>query len=200
MRMRDQLIVIVAVTVATVAVAGNVLAQTRAANQRIALEQAGLAAAWSYPLMDATTSQQPADSESAPARRHAEEVDGTDSAGQSETPDDPAIPCSGQRQCASGDETARGYVNHGRTVSAYVHSLGFEEGVDGPRGAYVRQIARPDIENDGPPRSERAEENQDKKDETAPPGQDKKDETAPPGQDKKDETAPPGQDKKDEDD
>ena len=78
--------------------------------------------------------------------------------------------------------------NHGQMVSSYVHSLGCEEGLDGPRGSYIRQIAKPNIDEDGPPRSDRAEGNKD-----TPPGQDK---------DEKDKDTPPGQDKgeKDKDD
>jgi hypothetical protein len=190
MRMRDQLIVITAVVVATIAVAANVLAQTRAADRRAEIAQVGLAAAWSYPVVDIPTSTAPAQSDSEPSQRRGDghsEIEFADPTGASV---DSATSCSGKRRCASeegsndgtNEEPPRVFMNHGRAVSAYVHSLGFEEGVDGPRGAYVRQTARPDIESEGPPRSDRAEENQDSKDEKTPPGQDSKDERTPPGQ------------------
>ena len=174
MRMRDQLVVVIALAVAIIAVAGNVFAQTRAADQRAEIEREGINAAWSYPVMDATASV------SRDAEASAAEDEGTRST------DSSAEPCSDAEPCTIEDVLDHDFRNHGQMVSAYVHALGFEEGLDGPRGSFVRQIAKPDIENDGPPRSDRAAENQAKKDNDTPPGQDKKDNDTPPGQDKKD--------------
>jgi len=178
MRMRDQLIIIIAVAVATIAVAANVFAQTRAADQRVEMEQEGLNAAWSYPVVEATrsTSTTPANDADAPTPRSA---DGENDARAS---------CSDEEPCTIEEVLDRDFRNHGQMVAAYVRALGFEEGLDGPRGSYVRQIAKPDIDNDGPPRSDRAAENQSEKDKDTPPGQDK-------DKDEKDKDTPPGQDK-----
>ncbi len=188
MRMRDQLVVVIAVAVATIAVAANVFAQTRAADQRVQMGQEGLAAAWSYPVMDTTTSTNPAEETDRPNRETSDGDDGDDT-GQTETStptDQAAAPCSDEAPCTIEEVLDHDFRNHGQMVSAYVHALGFEEGLDGPRGSYVRQIAKPDIDNDGPPRSDRAVENQDT-DKDTPPGQDK-DKDTPPGQDKDKDT------------
>ena len=174
MRMRDQLVVVIAVAVATIAVAGNVFAQTRAADQRAQMEQEGLAAAWSYPVMDTTTSTNPVD-ETVTRSSETSDGDGGDRTSLTETStpsDDAATPCSDEGPCTIEEVLDHDFRNHGQMVSAYVHALGFEEGLDGPRGSYVRQIAKPDIDADGPPRSDRAAENQDK-DKDTPPGLDK---------------------------
>jgi len=55
MRMRDQLIVIIAVTFATVAVAANVFAQIRAEDRRDENERVAAAASWAQPLLPTTT-------------------------------------------------------------------------------------------------------------------------------------------------
>jgi hypothetical protein len=178
MRMRDQLVVVVAVTVATVAVAANVFAQTRAADQRVEMEQAGLAADWSYPVVDITTLPTRADPDDIPGG----EYSGGDGEG---TESRETAPCTKDSPCTIEEVLEQDFRNHGQMVSAYVRALGFEEGVDGPRGSYVRQIARPDIDDDGPPRSDQAAANQ--KDKDTPPGQDKdRDKDTPPGQDKDD--------------
>ena len=171
MRMRDQLVVVIAVAVATIAVAANVFAQTRAADQRVQMGQEGLAAAWSYPVMDNTTSTNPAEETDRPNRGTSDGDDGDDT-GQTETStptDQAAAPCSDEAPCTIEEVLDHDFRNHGQMVSAYVHALGFEEGLDGPRGSFVRQIAKPDKENDGPPRSAQAVENQGDKD--TPPGQ-----------------------------
>ena len=184
MRMRDQLVVVIAVAIATIAVAVNVFAQTRAADQRIAMEQEGLAAAWSYPVMDTTTSTDPVD-ETDTRSGESSDGDGGDRTSRTETStpsDDAEAPCADETSCTIEEVLDHDFRNHGQMVSAYIRALGFEEGLDGPLGSYVRQIAKPDIDNDGPPRSDRAAENQDK-DKDTPPGQDK-DKDTPPGQDK----------------
>ena len=186
MRMRDQLVVIVAVAVATIAVAANVFAQTHAANQRVEMEREGLAAAWSYPVMDTTTSTNPIEETDTPSRETSDGDDG-DHKGQTETwtpSDDAVAPCSDEAPCTIEEVLDHDFRNHGQMVSAYVRALGFEEGLDGPWGSSVRQIAKPDIDSDGPPRSDRALENQDKNDDRVPPGQDNEDDRVPPGQDK----------------
>ncbi len=184
MRMRDQLIVVIAVAVATIAVAANVFAQTRAADQRVEMEQEGLAAAWSYPDMNATTSTNPAEETDTRSGEtpDGDDADHTDQTETSMPSDDAAAPCADEASCTIEEVLDHDFRNHGQMVSAYIRALGFEEGLDGPRGSYVRQIAKPDIDNDGPPRSDRAAENQDK-DKDTPPGQDK-DKDTPPGQDK----------------
>ena len=174
MRMRDQLVVIIAVAVATIAVAGNVFAQTHAANLRVAMEHEGLEVAWSYPVMDASTSTVPASPDEDGDDRSDRPAASTASA------DSPAA-CTDEDPCTVEDVLEREFRNHGQMVSSHIYFLGFAEGWDGPRGSYVREIAKPNIEEDGPPRADRAEENKDK---DTPPGQDKKD--TPPGQDKKD--------------
>ena len=56
MRMRDQIIVIIAVVFATTAVAVNVFAQTRADDHRAENERVAIAAAWAQPFVPSTTS------------------------------------------------------------------------------------------------------------------------------------------------
>ena len=56
MRMRDQIIVIIAVVFATTAVAVNVFAQTRAEDHRAENERVAIAAAWAQPFVPSTTS------------------------------------------------------------------------------------------------------------------------------------------------
>jgi hypothetical protein len=55
-RMRDQIIVIIAVVFATTAVAVNVFAQTRAEDHRSENERIAIAAAWAQPFVPSTTS------------------------------------------------------------------------------------------------------------------------------------------------
>ena len=187
MRMRDQLVVIIAVAVATVAVAANVFAQTQASDQRVAMEHAGLEAAWSYPVMEATVATTTTSTSAAAVPTSSEEDDDHgDRPGAATSSDDSRAPCSDEDPCTVQELLDRDFRNHGQMVSSYVDSLGLVEGLDGPMGFYIRQIAKPNIDEDGPPRADRAEENKD-----TPPGQDK---------DETDKDTPPGQDKKDKDD
>jgi len=55
-RMRDQIIVIIAVVFATTAVGVNVFAQTRADDHRAENERIAIAAAWAQPVVPSTTS------------------------------------------------------------------------------------------------------------------------------------------------
>lgn len=56
MRLRDQIIVIMAIVVATTAVAVNVFAQSRADDRRAENERVAVAAAWARPIEPTTTS------------------------------------------------------------------------------------------------------------------------------------------------
>ncbi len=136
MKMRHQLIIIGAVMFATIAVAASVFAGVRTVaarqHQRAFTE---------IPI--ATTA-------------------GTDPAIATPMPDSTereAIrePARDHRRNEPGPPSAR--ENHGRVVSAFAAHIGFREGTDGPPGALVRTIARPNVQDDGPPRSDRAEEN-----------------------------------------
>jgi len=59
MRMRDQLIVIFAVAVATIAVGANVFAQTQAEDRRAENERVAIAAAWAQPIVPTTATTSP---------------------------------------------------------------------------------------------------------------------------------------------
>lgn len=200
-RMREQLVVVIAIAVATIAVAANVFAQTRAANQRIEMEREGVNAAWSYPVMDATASmRRVAEAEGSAVQSTGGGEDTGTRSGESAEPGastepaaSSAAPCSDVEPCTIEEVLDHNFRNHGQMVRAYVHALGFEEGLDGPRGSFVRQIAKPDKENDDLPSSAQAVENQGDKD--TPPGQ--KDKDTPPGQ--KDKDIPPGQKDKGDD-
>ncbi len=156
MRMRQQLIVVVAVVFATVAVGMNVYASTRAdqRSQELAREMP-VASVLSRGVFDTPRPADPSDDSTPPNHSNA--------------PDDPCAqsdPCRGH----SIDAPDPDFPNHGREVSFAVH-LGYLDGVDGPLGALVRvrDVARPDIGADGPPRSDRAEERSSNDDKT-PPG------------------------------
>ena len=55
MRLRDQLIVIIAVAFATISVAAGVLAQVRAEDRRDENQRVAIAAAWAQPIVPTTT-------------------------------------------------------------------------------------------------------------------------------------------------
>jgi len=132
MKMRHQLIIIGAVMFATIAVAASVFAGVRtiaARQHQRAFTEIPIATTAGTDPAIATPA--PGSPEREPARAH----------GRNEP----------------GPQSAR--ENHGRVVSAFAAHIGFREGTDGPPGALVRTIARPNVQDDGPPRSDRAEEN-----------------------------------------
>ena len=79
--------------------------------------------------------------------------------------------------CDVDQLNAEDLSNHGSLVSACVAQLKADGDFEGPLGQIVRDIARPDIENDGPPRSDQGEEHssndKESKDKATPPGQNK---------------------------
>ena len=170
MRMRQQLIIAVAVVFATVAVGVNVFAATRAADQhsRQLDRVMPVGSVLDRGIFDIPSPADGSDDQPPPD--------------DSNAPDDP---CARSDACRSDAANAPGltFSNHGRAVSAYAIHLGFVEGEDGPPGALMRMEARTDVRADGPPRSDRAEERSNNSDST-PPGQAKDD--APPGQAKDD--------------
>ena len=155
--MRQQLIIVVAVVFATVAVGVNVYAATRAADQyTLQLEQAmPVASVLNHGVVE---SPPPVNSS-----------DDLPPAANAAAPDDP---CESSETCHGTARNAPGlaFSNHGRLVSAYAKHIGFVDGEDGPPGASVRDVARPDVKADGPPRSDRAEE---RGNSSAAPGQNK---------------------------
>jgi hypothetical protein len=158
MRMRQQLIIVVAVVFATVAVGVNVYAATRSAERHAQqLEQ----------VMPVASILDRGVSDTAPA---ADSSDDAPPPAHSSAHDDPCAPSD---TCHGNNGNAYGLAvsNHGRAVSAFAAHIGFIEGEDGPPGALVRDAARSNAGANDPPRSDRAEErsNNDK----TPPGQDK---------------------------
>jgi hypothetical protein len=158
MRMRQQLIIAVAVVFATVAVGVNVFAATRATDQRSQqFEQVmPVGSVLDRGVFDMPSPADPSDDQPPPDHSNA--------------PDDPcpsSDACRGNAANAPGGHT---FSNHGRAVSAYAIHLGFVEGEDGPPGALMRMEPQTDVRADGPPRSDRAEERSNNRDNT-PPGQ-----------------------------
>ncbi|MCL1693872.1 MAG: hypothetical protein M3096_09325 [Actinomycetia bacterium] len=160
MRMRQQLIIVVAVVFATVAVGVNVFAATRAADQHARqLEQTmPVASILDHGVFETPPLADPPDDSAPPTNSDA-----------------PNNPCGSSDTCRDNNGNAYGlaFSNHGREISAFVAHIGFVVGEDGPRGGIVSGEARPDIEADGPPRSDRAEERS--SNDNAPPGQAKDD-------------------------
>ncbi len=130
MNMRQQLIVIGAVMFATIAVTASVFAGVRTVSAR---------------------QQQPRAFTEIPITTAASTV--TTTAGTV-----PHVAAPGLGSSEQGDTQRAGVENHGRVVAAFAAHIGFRDGVDGPPGALVRTIARPNVRDDGPPRSDRAEE------------------------------------------
>lgn len=185
MGVRNQVIVVVAVLVATVAVAANVFAFTHAAEQYAENNRIAAEPTWAQPLDSSTTTEQ------APTEPSVEPVS---EPSVEPANDDVDEPCTRRNQCAEPGEVPGDFSNHGRWVSSFASDPDFKSEIDGPPGAIISGIARSDIGKPDPSRSDGTEENHDP---STPPGQEK-DKTTPPGQDK-DKTAPPGQDKKDQD-
>ena len=160
MRMRQQLIIVVAVVFATVAVGVNVYAATRAADRQAQqLERVmPVASILDRGVVDTPPSDDSPDESPPSAHRTA-----------------PGDPCAPSDMCSDNDGNADelDVSNHGRDVSDFAAHIGFIVGEDGPPGALVREVARPDIDADGPPRSEPAEERS--KNDKTPPGQEKDD-------------------------
>jgi hypothetical protein len=171
-RPRSQAIVVVAVFVATIAVAANVLAHTHAAEQYAEGNRIAAEAAWAQPLVWPTTTLQTSEPSTPPTGEPSFESS-DDSASEPAGPDG---------KCKDREEDSDDFRNHGCEVSSFASDPEFKEGIEGPPGAVISEIARPDVQSDGPPRSDRAEEN---RDQNAPPARDRDDEKTPPGQDKK---------------
>jgi hypothetical protein len=160
MRMRNQWIVVIAVAFATLAVAGNVFAFTRAAVSQAESRRTAETAPWARPGVETTATTE------APHKTANDEAVMADSA------DDLRDDCSNEDQCADDAKRSDAFSNHGRLVSAgFLRASGYDE-IAGPLGHAIREIARPDIESDGPPRSDRAEQNGDK-DKNIPPAKGK---------------------------
>jgi hypothetical protein len=160
MRMRQQLIIVVAVVFATVAVGVNVYAATRAADQRSRqLEQTmPVASILDHGVFETPPLADPPDDSAPP--------------GNSNDPDDP---CGSPDTCRDSQGNAYGltFSNHGREMSAFAAHIGFVVGEDGPPRGLVHREARSNIEADGSPRSDRADERSSS--DNAPPGQAKDD-------------------------
>ncbi len=160
MRMRQQLIIVVAVVFATVAVGVNAFAAMRAADRHAQqLEQViPVGSILDRGVFDTPPSYESPDDSPPSAHRTAL-----------------GDPCAPSDVCRDNDGNADelDVSNHGRDVSAFAAHFGFIVGEDGPPGALVREVARPDIDADGLPRSERAEERS--KNDNSPPGQTKDD-------------------------
>jgi hypothetical protein len=151
MRLHERILVTAAVVFATTAVAANVFAQTRANDERARLATTTMTFA---PIPDGS------DAGLAPSSGRDADLDASLIAEPTE--DEAAGP---------GAPPWKEQSNHGLTVRAYIlGELNFVEGVDGPPGAVIREIARPDVEEDGPPRSDQAEANLDAKVKKDPPG------------------------------
>ena len=157
MRMRQQLIVVVAVVFATVAVGMNVYASTRTdqRSQELAREMP-VASVLDRGVFDSPRPADPSHDSTPPNHASA--------------PDDPRAQsdvCSGQ----TDDATDPDFKNHGGEVSDFAAHIGYLICEDGPPGASVREKAqaRPEIERERPPRSDRAEERSNNDDKT-PPG------------------------------
>jgi hypothetical protein len=160
MRMRQQLIVVFAVVFATVAVGMNVYASTRAdqRSQELALEMP-VASVLDRGVFDTPRPADPSDDSTPPNHSNAN---------HSNAPDDSRAlsdVCPG----LTDDAADPAFSNHGRDVSAFAAHIGYRDCVDGPPGALVREKARPEIERERPPRSDRAEERS-SNDDKAPPG------------------------------
>ena len=169
--MRQQLMIVVAVVFATVAVGVNVFASTRVAEQRA--EQLAVDVPVASVLDRGVFDNRPID----------------DPVGDIEALTDP---CSHPGSCQDGqpddeERTASTHPeNHGLIVSGYAKHIGYDD-VAGPPGLVIRDFARLNGVKDGkhPLGLD--------KDDKQPPGLDRGDQQ-PPGQDK-DEKQPPGKSK-----
>lgn len=150
MRMRRQLIVAAAVVFATLAVGVNVYASTRADQRSQQLDrEMPVASVLDRGIFDTPRVTEPSNDSTVPGL-----------SGQSGLPGDPDEPCAppAERPGDTDDGTVRSLSNHGRTLSSLVAGIGHRDCVDGPPGAVVSEHARPDVDAEGPPRSDRAEE------------------------------------------
>ena len=156
MRMRQQLIVVVAVVFATVAVGMNVYASTRAdqRSQELAREMR-VASVLDRGVFDSPRPADPSDDSTPPNHASAP----SDSRALSDV-------CPG----LTDDATDPALSNHGGEVSDFAARIGYRICEDGPPGALVREKAqaRPEIARERPPRSDRAEERS--SNDEAPPG------------------------------
>ncbi|MEA3502480.1 MAG: hypothetical protein U9R47_06870 [Actinomycetota bacterium] len=171
MRMHNQMVVAIAVVFATVVVVATSYASTRTAMDRYD-QLASRPPLQNLTIATTTTDTTEGPSITAPPPRPEQATAGTDRPGTPGTPETTSqdVPDCDLDLLDDADKS-----NHGRLVSACIAQLREAGDFDGPPGAVIRDIARPDIENDGPPRSEQAEENNssgDKSEDRAtPPGQ-----------------------------
>jgi len=165
MRMRDQLIVIIAVTFATVAVAVNVFAQTQAEDYRAENERIAAAAAWAQPIVVSTTSAPDT------TRGNTDESDPTVQAGNGVS----RAPGQNPEDCTPPGQVDRDEDKN--TPPGQDRDMCVPPGQDKDKDTPPGQVDRDEDKNTPP--------GQDKETST-PPGQDKKDEetSTPPGQDK----------------
>jgi hypothetical protein len=179
-RARSQAIVVVAVFVATIAVAANVFAHTFAAEQYAEGNRIAAEAAWAQPLASSTTTTQAATPPESDTGATSTPLTGEPSTEPSD--DGASEPAGSDNKCKDREEDSDDFRNHGCEVSSFASDPDFKDGIEGPPGAVISEIARPDVQSDGPPRADRAEENRDR---NVPPGEDSDNEKTPPGQDKK---------------
>lgn len=163
MRMRQQLIIVVAVVFATVAVGMNVYASTRLSDQRSQhFEQVmPVASVLDRGVLDP------------PRPRPADPQDTSTPPVYSNAPDDPHTPTDVCSEYRAGDAADPAFWNHGRGIAAFAAHIGLCGASDEPPGALVSERARPDVGVDGPPRSDRAEERRNTTHPSPPSSQDK---------------------------
>jgi hypothetical protein len=164
MRVRNEVIVVVAVFVAVLALAANALAHTRAVEQHAENTRIAAAAAWAEPFVVPTTTS--TSEASIPARSESDGPLGEASTESSAEPSDDDAQELQRRdkdeKCDKSEETSEEPRNHGCEVSSFASDPDSKDGIKGPPGAEISEIARPEGQDDGPPRSDRAEENQDR--------------------------------------
>jgi hypothetical protein len=167
MRMRHQLIVVIAMVVTLAAFAASAFAQSRAADHWNENRRAAVVAAWANPIVVPTTI--------ATAGGTATEPDGD----TTDLDADGRITPPGQEKdkCVPPGQVRRDEVGSDK---------------DTPPGQEKDKCVPP-----GQAKDEGTPPGLDKNDEGTPPGLDKNDEGTPPGLDKDDNTTPPGKDKDD---
>ncbi len=168
MRMRSQVIVVLAVFVATLAFVANVFAYTHAAEQRAENNRMAAAAPWAEPLRATTTTTGtpiPASSESN-ERSGGPSTDPSDESTNDGTEGDESRKekCDKDKDKDSSDDSSDEPRNHGCEVSSFASDKDFKDGIDGPPGAVISEIARPDGQDTPPGQDKDKDDKKDKKD------------------------------------
>ncbi len=178
MRMRSQVIVVLAVFVATLAFVANVFAYTHAAEQRAENNRMAAAAPWAEPLRATTTTTGtpiPASSESnersgGPSTDPSDEPSVEASDGPSTDPSDESANYgtegdeSRKEKCDKDKDSSDEPRNHGCEVSSFASDKDYKDGIDGPPGAVISEIARPDGQDTPPGQDKDKDDKKDKKD------------------------------------